>query len=121
VLKPLVRYANPGTYQVSETVTTDAGNNTLALSNYITVLENDPVNVYPTLSTGSLTIQLHDASLANANIQFSIYNMLGEKVYATTLVQYITQVTLNVAPGKYFFRAFDASGKPVSTGKLVIE
>lgn len=118
---PAVVYETPGTYNVTETATSSEGSGTTSHFNYIIVLDNSSVNVYPTVSNGNLTIQLHDPSLTSKNITFSVYTMLGEKVYTTTLMQYVTQLTLSVQPGMYFFRAFDALGKPVSTGKLVIE
>lgn len=118
---PMAIYGTPGTYNVTETVTTNLGNNTSTQFNYITVLENNTVNVYPTLSDGAFSVQLHDPSLANSNIEFSLYDMLGQKVFTTILVQYITQITVTVPHGMYFFRAFDSSGKAVSTGKLMIK
>jgi len=118
---PAIVYGTPGTYDVSETVTSSQGASTLTHDNYILVLANNPVNVYPTLNDGTFTVQLHDASLANSNLQFALYNMLGQKVYTTALTQYTTQVTVVVPHGMYFFRAFDASKKPVSTGKLVMK
>ena len=118
---PSIIYGNPGTYNVSETVTSSGGSNSFTVNNYITVLPNNTVNVYPMLSDGTLTVELHSPSLTASNIQFSLYNMLGQKMYSIILVQYITQITVNVPHGMYFFRAFDSSGKPVSTGKLVIK
>jgi PKD repeat protein len=118
---PVVIYNEIGTFNVSETVTGSEGSNTLTRNSYITVLENNPVNVYPTLNDGTFTIQLHDPSLATSNLEFALYDMLGRKIYATALVQYSTQITLNVPHGMYFFRAFDISGKSVSTGKLAIK
>ncbi len=121
IQNPEVIYPNPGIYNVSETVAGSEGGNTLSLNKYITVLVNNTVNVYPTLSDGNFTIQLHDASLAGSNLEFSIYNMLGQKMYSTTLVQFRTQISIVVPHGMYFFRAFDISGKPISTGRLVIK
>jgi PKD repeat protein len=118
---PIVSYANPGTYAVSETVTSKRGSNSLNRTSYVTVLDNNTVNVYPTLSNGTFTIQLNNASLAASNMEFSLYDILGHKVFTTTLVEYITQVTVFLPRGMYFFRAFDTSGKPISTGKLMIQ
>lgn len=118
---PIAIYNSPGTYNVTETATSTEGNGLMTQRNYVLVLTNNTVNVYPTLSDGDFTVQLHDASLAGSNIKFCLYNMLGQKLYTTTLTQYITQLTVTVPHGMYFFRAFDASGKPVSTGKLMIK
>ena len=118
---PMAIYSTPGTYNVSETVTSSQGSGTSTHQNYIIVLNNNTVNVYPTLNNGTFTVQLHDASLATSNIEFSLYNIVGQKVYTTTLTQYITPLTVSVPHGMYFFRAFDASGKPVSTGKLMMK
>jgi hypothetical protein len=81
---------------------------------------SNTVNVYPTLGNGTFTVQLQDASLAGTNLQFSIYDMLGQKIYSTTLTHYLTLITITVPPGMYIFRAYDSSGKPVSTGKMVM-
>jgi len=118
---PQVVYPNAGTYNVSETVTTASGNATVTQNNYITVLENNTVNVFPSVNQGTFTIKLQSGSLTGSNIQFSLYDMLGQKVYATTLVQFTTQVTVNLQHGIYFFRAFNSAGKPVSTGKIAIQ
>jgi PKD repeat protein len=118
---PMAIYTTPGSYFVSETVTSGQGNGTSTKLDYVLVLPNNTVNVYPTLSDGKFTAQLHDASLADNNIRFSLYNELGQKVYTTTLVQYRTSITVNVPHGIYIFRAFDASGKPISTGKMMIK
>jgi PKD repeat protein len=118
---PVVIYETPGTYYVSETVTNSQGSGTTTRNNYIIVLDNNTVNVFPTLNDGTFTVQLQNASLANSSIQFSLYDMLGQKVYSTPLTQYITQISIVVPHGIYLFRAFDASGKPISTGKLVMK
>ena len=118
---PVVVYPSAGTYNAAETVTTGNGSNSLTQSNYITVLDNNTVNVYPSVNQGTFTVQLQNGALTGSNLQFSLYNMLGERMYTTTLAQYSTQVTLNVAPGMYFFRAFNSLGKPVSTGKIAIQ
>jgi len=118
---PIIVYNEIGTFNVSETVAGSQGSNTLTRNDYIIVLENNPVNVYPTLNDGTFTIQLHDPSLVNSNFEFALYDMLGRKIYATTLIQYSTLIKVNLPHGVYFFRAFDASGNPVSTGKLAIK
>lgn len=118
---PIAIYPTPGSYFVSETVTSGQGTGTSAKLHYVLVLQNNTVNVYPTLSDGTFTAQLHDGSLAGSNIRFSLYSILGQKVYTTVLTQYRTSITVNVPHGIYIFRAFDASGKPVSTGKMMIQ
>jgi PKD repeat protein len=118
---PMAIYNNPGTYDVSETAVSSKGSGSTTQRDFILVLPNSTVNVYPTLNDGTFTVQLHDATLSGSNITFSVYDIMGQKVYTTTLVQYRTQVALTVPHGMYFFRAFDASGKPVSTGKLVMK
>lgn len=118
---PMVIYNTPGSYSVSETVTSNKGNNILTRNNYVIVLDNNTVNVYPTLSNGSFTVQLNNASLAADNMEFSLYDILGHKVYSTPLTKFTTQVTLFIPRGMYFYRAFDSSDKPVSTGKLMIK
>jgi len=118
---PAVSYSTPGTYSVSETVISKKGSNSLSRNNYVIVLDNNTVNVYPTLSDGTFTIQLNNATLAATNMEFSLYDILGHKIFTTTLVEYTTQVTVFVPRGMYFFRAFDTSGKPLATGKLIIQ
>jgi hypothetical protein len=117
---PEVIYNTPGIYNVTETVTTSEGTNALTRFNYITVLQNNEVNVYPTLNNGSFTVQLHDAALAGSNLTFCLYDIAGRKIFTTTLTQYITPLTVVVRKGVYMFRAYDASEKPVATGKVVI-
>jgi PKD repeat protein len=117
---PIVVYPTPGTYNVSETAGSIKGSNMLTRNNYITVLDNNTVNVYPAINVGTFTVQLHDGSLTKSNLVFSLYNELGQKVYTTTLTQYITPVSLFLQHGIYIYRSFDSSGKPVCTGKMVI-
>lgn len=121
IQNPTAVYGSPGSYTVSETVTSSEGSGTTTQQDYIIVLANNTVNVYPTLSNGTFNIQLHDASLEGSNIEFSVYNAIGQKIYTTTLVHYITTVSITVPGGIYFFRAFDSSGKPVDAGKLFIQ
>jgi len=120
IRNPVVKYNSAGIYNVSETVTSKEGSNILTQDNYVAVLPNNILNVFPTLSDGTFYVQSQEGSSAG-NLQFSLYNMLGQKMYTTTLVQPLTQLTVVVPHGMYFFRAFDASGKPVSTGKLAIK
>jgi len=116
---PMVIYATPGTYEVDETVSTSKASTTTMHYNYITVLDNDGVNVYPTANNGNFTIRLHDGSLTGSHIQFDLYNTLGEKVYTATLTNYTTQVNLELPHGLYIFHAV-ANNHVLSWGKMAI-
>lgn len=115
-----VIYNNPGTYNVSETVSNSNGNNTLSYDSYIIVLPNNPVDVYPTLNDGTFNVVLHDGTLDNTT-EFYLCDMLGRKIYTTTLVQNTTEITVFVPHGMYIYRAYNSSGKPIGAGKLMIQ
>jgi hypothetical protein len=65
-------------------------------------------------------------SLSNVNAAYNveIYNILGEKVYAETLLQSQSNNSINLTgqpSGVYFYRVLDEDGGLVGSGKVVIQ
>jgi hypothetical protein len=71
--------------------------------------------IYPNPTSGTFTIQ----TLELLNSQVEIFNILGEKVYSTTLNTNYQTLNTELAPGIYFVRVRD--GEKSFTQKLVIE
>ncbi len=74
------------------------------LENFTGVNEiNNPglhATVYPTVSNGNFSVAMND--LNNGNVTAEIYNMIGEKVYESTITNPKSQISLNVPDGCYF-------------------
>lgn len=93
-------------------------------ANYITGLKNTPavdngVKVYPNPGTGKFTVQV--SATGSLKPVFEVYNMLGEKVFASALTSDNIQLSINDPAGIYLYRIISETGSTLSTGKLVIE
>jgi len=99
-------------------------------SGYFTGIENISqnalqFNLYPNPNNGQFTIQMENVGLTmdNWKTQIDIYNILGEKVYSSTLPQ-TTKGTLNidlgeVPSGVYFLQLFNETTS--ASKKFVVE
>jgi len=80
----------------------------------------DVVSVYPNPSNGAFTFQVDNEKL-KMNCVVEIYNIMGEKVYATAFSTVNFQLSINQPSGIYLYRIITETGNIVSTGKLVID
>ncbi|MGV3629801.1 MAG: two-component regulator propeller domain-containing protein [Bacteroidota bacterium] len=121
-----VSYDTPGCYDVSLTVSNSSGSDTETKICYITV--NEDINSLGenqqavfTISPNPFNDQLLLEGLAGVeNLQFTLYNNLGEVILSTRLEQQQTQLisTAEFAPGIYMYRISD--GKTTfQNGKLI--
>jgi len=78
------------------------------------------VQVYPNPNNGSFMVYCN--TTFNQGMTMAVYNVLGEKVYTTTLKNNSNQVDLgtNVA-GVYMYRIITSNGALVKQGKVIIE
>ncbi len=75
--------------------------------------------VYPNPSYGRFTIEEKGN---NGKLEVEVYNVLGEKIYASILNASISQIDLsNNASGIYMYRVLTETGSLVSAGKFVIQ
>ncbi|HTB31273.1 MAG TPA: T9SS type A sorting domain-containing protein, partial [Bacteroidia bacterium] len=93
--------------------------------NEIKPVDNDEVNIYPNPNNGNFTIALSHAELVSASqTNMEVYNVFGEKVYATFLTQTpkeaLSEVNLSALPnGVYFIRIVNREAN--ITKQVVIE
>jgi hypothetical protein len=119
---PTIMYPNPDSYNVTETVTNTQGSNTLTQTNYVVVLVNNTVNLYPTLNKGTFTVELHSGALDNGFLELEIYTILGQKAFDYLLTQYTTTISIpDDTKTEYYFRAIDSNNKIVGNGKFVVQ
>jgi hypothetical protein len=84
------------------------------------VSSTDKVSVYPQPSNGIFNLVVNNATEIKNTVE--VYNMLGEKVYASGINAVVSRVDLsNNAPGIYLYRVFTETGNLVSTGKLILQ
>ncbi len=73
---------------------------------------------YPNPNNGNFTLSLQGIS---EKTQITIYNILGEQVYQTSLNSTSAQIDIgNKAEGPYLYRVTTETGKLVGEGKLII-
>jgi|GEM_PF-1410922 hypothetical protein len=85
------------------------------------IQNNVSVKVYPSPSTGIITIQARGI-IPDAIVE--VYNMLGEKVYSKALRQTRGNNNIDISTqpdGIYLYRVMSDSGNLIGTGKLVIQ
>lgn len=56
----------------------------------------------------------------NANVQMEIYNLLGEKIYSSTIKQPSTTINLDKPSGIYLYK-LTAEDKILTSGKLIVQ
>ncbi len=80
--------------------------------------EYKAIQLFPNPSHGSFTIN----QTMNDVMQFNLYNLIGEKVFATKLQQTITTVSnLNLPKGAYLFNVSASNGEVLQNGKMIVE
>lgn len=83
------------------------------------VTKTTTVKVYPNPSNGIFNVELDNVT---DNPQIAVYNVLGQQVYSTKLINNTTSINLSSQPkGIYLYRITSETGSPVSTGRLVVE
>jgi len=77
-------------------------------------------SLFPNPNNGQFTIQLSGISSQSS---VEIYNVLGEKVFSRSNINYSTlKIDLSGQPnGVYLYRVMNENGNVVSNGKFVIE
>ncbi|PCJ87868.1 MAG: secretion protein [Flavobacteriales bacterium] len=78
------------------------------------------VMVYPNPSKGNFELRILNDELKSENTELTIYNVLGEKVFQSTIIN--NQLTIkrgDLKSGMYFYR-LELDGETVKTGKLLI-
>jgi uncharacterized repeat protein (TIGR03803 family) len=79
------------------------------------------VKLYPNPSNGVFTVEVKSEELRTKST-LEVYNMMGEKVYSTTLNSANTQIDLSGKPaGVYLYRVITESGEPISQEKFIIQ
>jgi hypothetical protein len=79
---------------------------------------NVEVVIYPNPFSNSVTVILN-AEIQSNQTQFSLYNILGEVVFTTTLINSTTLIgTEYLEPGVYFY-SITSDNEVVQTGKLI--
>ncbi len=87
------------------------------------IVNSENISLFPNPNNGQFTIQLSGIS---GQSSVEIYNMLGEKVYSSTLPQTakgaLREMNLSTqSNGVYLYRILDENGNVISSGKFVIE
>ncbi len=81
---------------------------------------NKAVVILPNPNYGKFILQFDNDQ--HINEQVEIYNMLGEKLYNTTLLSNNTQIDLSMQPqGIYLYRVISSEESTVVAGKFVIQ
>ena len=87
---------------------------------------NDNITVYPNPSNGIFYIQMDNTqfTMDNEKTQVEVYNVLGEKVYSSSLSIVNSPLSIdlsNQVTGIYLYRVIDETGKCIVSGKLIKE
>lgn len=121
ISNPDYSYYEPGTYRVTVTATNDAGCQytdsvmvTVSAATAINETEQNTRKIWAYDNT--VAIQLTGEDL-NTDGEISIYNMLGQSVYNSSLVQPTTQVQLTEAATGYYI--VNISNNGLATSKRV--
>ncbi len=77
-------------------------------------------NIYPNPSKGNFIVESLDENNGSSGRFIEVYNVLGERIYASELAQQKTEVGLNTGSGIYFYK-IQRLNEVLATGKLVIE
>jgi len=89
-----------------------------AFTGIATVADAGNVSVYPNPNNGSFTFEL---SNVKDKQQLTMFNMLGQSVYTTSIGEGKTQINLNQPTGIYFYRVLSTEGNLVSEGKVIVK
>ncbi|MBI3500659.1 MAG: T9SS type A sorting domain-containing protein [Bacteroidetes bacterium] len=85
---------------------------------------NNSVYVSPNPSTGIFQIQMDNVKwlMANGNTSINIYNLLGEKIFTSTINHQTSTIDISNEPkGIYFYKIAAKDRNEVATGKLIIQ
>ena len=100
--------------------------NTITGANEIRA-KSEELRVYPNPNNGVFTISLsHPAAIAGSQTIVEIYNVMGQKVFATCQPQTPegALIAVNIATQPnciYFYRVLDESGGLIGEGKIIIQ
>ncbi len=91
-----------------------------------TAIKNEEVKVFPNPNNGIFTFEFSHPELVSVSQTIEIYNILGKKVYSSSLPQTskgaLSQINLSTKPsGLYLYRVLDETGNVISNGKLIIQ
>jgi hypothetical protein len=76
------------------------------------------VVMYPNPNNGNFTVELSNATEKQ---QLTMFNVLGQSVYTTTIGEGKTQISLNQPAGIYFYRVLSLTGSLVADGKVIVK
>ncbi|HXP53219.1 MAG TPA: C10 family peptidase, partial [Bacteroidia bacterium] len=89
-----------------------------AFTGIANVSNESTVLVYPNPNNGSFTVELNNVKDKQ---QLTMFNMLGQSVYTTSIDEGKTQINLNQPAGIYFYRVLSTEGNLVSEGKVIVK
>ena len=88
------------------------------LGSGINEIKNDVANIFPNPTSSSFTIK----KSTNENLQFHLYNLIGQNVWNENLTNETTTIERNGSPANaYLFSITNQEGKIVQTGKVIFE
>ena len=82
-------------------------------------LADEPVNVYPTVTTGA--IHLEAVTTEDASIRVAIFNTIGQQVYSTTAQHYLKETTNLSQYGRGFYLVNFQVGDQTLRRKALVE
>ncbi len=83
------------------------------------LMNSNAINIFPNPNNGKFTIE---SSVLSGASSVEIYNMLGARIYSSTMNTSITQVDLGRnAAGIYLYRVLTEKGELLGEGKFVIQ
>ncbi len=82
----------------------------------------DSVNIFPNPNKGQFTVVCNKSLISNTSVSIEIYNILGEKILYSNLVNSNTNIDLVKQPaGIYIYKIYTSQGNLINPGKLIIE
>ncbi len=93
------------------------------ISTYInqSSIPNSQISVYPNPNNGKFTIQ---SSVVNNQLTVEIYNVMGEKIYFTPIINNNSQWMIDISnqpSGIYLYRINNQLGNSILSGKLMVQ
>lgn len=86
--------------------------------NSLSVNKNAAISIYPNPFNTTLTINLNNVSSLD-NVQLSVYNVVGELVMSTSLINQLNTIeTTDLATGFYFYKVV-SDNKTIQSGRLI--
>lgn len=90
----------------------------LGIKKLFAIEKKSEIKIFPNPSEGNLRIMIDDLRMENAEIK--IYDVLGNNILQSKIVNLKSEIILNAPSGIYFYKIF--SGREfIETGKLVIQ